>query len=401
MDKFLSNRINTLAESETLAMMRMSRELMAKGHDVISLAVGEPDFNTPEDIKDAAIQAINDNFTHYTPVSGIPELRQAICRKLKRDNELEYKPENIVVSTGAKQSLYNTMMCLVNPGDEVIVPCPYWVSYKEIIKMAEGKAVYLEAGINQDFKITPSQLEKAITPKTKVIIYSSPCNPSGSVYTKEELEQIAIVLKNHPNIFIISDEIYENINFTGVHYSIANFDYIKDRVIIVNGVSKGFAMTGWRLGYIAAPAFIAKACDKLQGQVTSGTNSITQKAAIVALDTNPSTSVDIKNMITAFKQRRDNALKMLSEIPGIKTNTPQGAFYILPDVSYYYGKKHGDNIIKDGQDLCDYLLQNYYIALVPGQAFGSPNTVRLSYATSMERLEEAIKRFSAGLKNLS
>lgn len=401
MNEFLSNRINSLAESETLAMMRMSRELMAKGHDVISLAVGEPDFNTPEDIKVAAIQAINDNFTHYTPVSGIPELRQAVCRKLKRDNGLDYKPENIVVSTGAKQSIYNAMLCLVNPGDEVIVPCPYWVSYKEIVRLAEGKAVYLEADIKQDFKLSASQLEKAITPKTKAIIYSSPCNPSGSVYTKEELEQLALVLKKYPNIYIISDEIYENINFTGVHNSIAEFDYIKDRVIIVNGVSKGFAMTGWRLGYIAAPAFIAKACDKLQGQVTSGTNSITQKAAVVALDTDPSSSADIKNMLSAFKQRRDNALNMLAQIPGIKTNTPQGAFYILPDVSYYYGKKNADNIIKDGQCLCDYLLQNYYIALVPGQAFGSPNTVRLSYATSMDRLEEAIKRFSAGLLSLT
>ncbi len=401
MNEFLSNRINSLAESETLAMMRMSRELMAKGHDVISLAVGEPDFNTPEDIKVAAIQAINDNFTHYTPVSGIPELRQAVCRKLKRDNGLDYKPENIVVSTGAKQSIYNAMLCLVNPGDEVIVPCPYWVSYKEIVRLAEGKAVYLEADIKHDFKITASQLEKAITPKTKAIIYSSPCNPSGSVYTKEELEQLALVLKKYPNIYIISDEIYENINFTGVHNSIAEFDYIKDRVIIVNGVSKGFAMTGWRLGYIAAPAFIAKACDKLQGQVTSGTNSITQKAAVVALDTDPSSSADIENMLSAFKQRRDNALNMLAQIPGIKTNTPQGAFYILPDVSYYYGKKNADNIIKDGQCLCDYLLQNYYIALVPGQAFGSPNTVRLSYATSMDRLEEAIKRFSAGLLSLT
>lgn len=401
MNEFLSNRINSLAESETLAMMRMSRELMAKGRDVISLAVGEPDFNTPEDIKVAAIQAINDNFTHYTPVSGIPELRQAVCRKLKRDNGLDYKPENIVVSTGAKQSIYNAMLCLVNPGDEVIVPCPYWVSYKEIVRLAEGKAVYLEADIKHDFKITASQLEKAITPKTKAIIYSSPCNPSGSVYTKEELEQLALVLKKYPNIYIISDEIYENINFTGVHNSIAEFDYIKDRVIIVNGVSKGFAMTGWRLGYIAAPAFIAKACDKLQGQVTSGTNSITQKAAVVALDTDPSSSADIENMLSAFKQRRDNALNMLAQIPGIKTNTPQGAFYILPDVSYYYGKKNADNIIKDGQCLCDYLLQNYYIALVPGQAFGSPNTVRLSYATSMDRLEEAIKRFSAGLLSLT
>lgn len=401
MNEFLSNRINSLAESETLAMMRMSRELMAKGHDVISLAVGEPDFNTPEDIKVAAIQAINDNFTHYTPVSGIPELRQAVCRKLKRDNGLDYKPENIVVSTGAKQSIYNAMLCLVNPGDEVIVPCPYWVSYKEIVRLAEGKAVYLEADIKQDFKLSASQLEKAITPKTKAIIYSSPCNPSGSVYTKEELEQLALVLKKYPNIYIISDEIYENINFTGVHNSIAEFDYIKDRVIIVNGVSKGFAMTGWRLGYIAAPAFIAKACDKLQGQVTSGTNSITQKAAVVALDTDPSSSADIENMLSAFKQRRDNALNMLAQIPGIKTNTPQGAFYILPDVSYYYGKKNADNIIKDGQCLCDYLLQNYYIALVPGQAFGSPNTVRLSYATSMDRLEEAIKRFSAGLLSLT
>ena len=400
MDASLSQRINLLAESETLAMSRVSRELSAKGFDVINLSVGEPDFNTPDNIKAAAIEAINDNFTHYPPVSGIPELRQAICRKFKRDNNLDYKPENIVVSTGAKQSIYNTIMCLINPGDEVIIPCPYWVSYKEIVKLAEGKAVYIDAPIEQNFKITPQQLESAITDKTKTIIYSSPCNPSGSVYTKNELESLALVLKKYPDIFIISDEIYENIIFSGSHYSIANFDYLKDRVIIVNGVSKGFAMTGWRLGYIAAPVFIAKACDKLQGQVTSGANSITQKAAVVALDTNPTTSSDIQNMVSAFKERRDMALKLLNQIPGLITNTPQGAFYILPDVSYYYGKKAENKIIENGQVLCDYLLQNYYIALVPGQAFGSPKTVRLSYATSMAKLVEAIDRLKKGLDNL-
>jgi len=400
MDASLSQRINLLAESETLAMSRVSRELSAKGFDVINLSVGEPDFNTPDNIKAAAIEAINDNFTHYPPVSGIPELRQAICRKFKRDNNLDYKPENIVVSTGAKQSIYNTIMCLINPGDEVIIPCPYWVSYKEIVKLAEGKAVYIDAPIEQNFKITPQQLESAITDKTKTIIYSSPCNPSGSVYTKNELESLALVLKKYPDIFIISDEIYENIIFSGSHYSIANFDYLKDRVIIVNGVSKGFAMTGWRLGYIAAPVFIAKACDKLQGQVTSGANSITQKAAVVALDTNPTTSSDIQNMVSAFKERRDMALKLLNQIPGLITNTPQGAFYILPDVSYYYGKKAENKIIENGQVLCDYLLQNYYIALVPGQAFGSPKTVRLSYATSMAKLIEAIDRLKKGLDNL-
>jgi aspartate aminotransferase len=400
MDASLSQRINLLAESETLAMSRVSRELSAKGFDVINLSVGEPDFNTPDNIKAAAIEAINDNFTHYPPVSGIPELRQAICRKFKRDNNLDYKPENIVVSTGAKQSIYNTIMCLINPGDEVLIPCPYWVSYKEIVKLAEGKAVYIDAPIEQNFKITPQQLESAITDKTKTIIYSSPCNPSGSVYTKNELESLALVLKKYPDIFIISDEIYENIIFSGSHYSIANFDYLKDRVIIVNGVSKGFAMTGWRLGYIAAPVFIAKACDKLQGQVTSGANSITQKAAVVALDTNPTTSSDIQNMVSAFKERRDMALKLLNQIPGLITNTPQGAFYILPDVSYYYGKKAENKIIENGQVLCDYLLQNYYIALVPGQAFGSPKTVRLSYATSMAKLIEAIDRLKKGLDNL-
>jgi len=400
MEKNLSTRINALAESETLAMMRVSRELTAQGHDVISLAVGEPDFNTPDNIKEAAIEAINNNFTHYTPVAGIAELRQAICRKLKRDNNLDYKPEQIVVSTGAKQSIYNTMMCLVNPGDEVIMPSPYWVSYKEIVKLAEGVAVYLDATIEQDFKITPKQLEQAITPKTKLIIYSSPCNPSGSVYSHEELEALAIVIKNNPGIYVITDEVYENINFKGKHHTIAGFDFIKDRVIIVNGVSKGFAMTGWRLGYIAAPAFIAMACDKLQGQVTSGTNSITQKAAIVALDTDPQTSTDLKKMLAAFRDRRDKALELLRRIPGVKTNTPQGAFYILPDISFYYGKKYNDIIIRNGADMCDYLLKNHLIALVPGEAFGSPATIRLSYATSMDRLTEAIIRLEKGLLEL-
>ncbi|HRS53449.1 MAG TPA: pyridoxal phosphate-dependent aminotransferase [Bacteroidales bacterium] len=400
MKSHLSNRINELAESETLAMMRISRELINKGYDVISLAIGEPDFDTPEPIKQAAIEAINNNFTHYTPVSGIIELRQAICRKLLRDNNLEYKPENIVVSTGAKQAIYNVIMCLVNPGDEVIIPSPYWVSYKEIIKLSEGKAIYIDTDIENDFKITTEQLEAAITPKTKMIIYSSPCNPSGSVYTKSELEAIALVLKKYPSIYIVSDEIYENINFTGEHYSIANFEYIKDRVILVNGVSKSFAMTGWRVGYIAAPSFVAQACDKLQGQVTSCTNSIAQKAAIAALDTDPKKSIELKSMLLAFKERRDIALKMLNEIPNIKTNIPQGAFYILPDVSYYFGKIYNDKIIHDANELCDYLLQNFYIALVPGDAFGNPKTVRISYAISKDRLVEAISRLKKGLNEL-
>ncbi|MEI6061504.1 MAG: pyridoxal phosphate-dependent aminotransferase [Bacteroidota bacterium] len=398
---YLSDRINLLAESETLAMTRRSRELRAQGFDVINLSIGEPDFNTPEHVKEAAKEAIDQNFSHYTPVPGYPELRQAIARKLKRDNGLDYSFDQIVVSTGAKQSLANAILCLVNPGEEVLIPAPYWVSYKEIIKLAGAKGVFIEGGIQADFKVTPEQVEKAITPATKLFIFSSPCNPSGTVYTYEELEAFAAVFARHPQVFVISDEIYENINFTGIHHSIASFAAIFDRVIVINGLSKGFAMTGWRLGYMAANKDIAKACDKLQGQITSGACSITQRAAIIAMDTNPAESDDIKRMVDAFKYRRDLAISLLQEVPGIRLNVPDGAFYLFPEITSYFGKSTGDRVILSGSDLCDYLLDTAFVAIVPGAAFGSPECIRISYATSEDSLREAIRRISVALSKLN
>ncbi len=397
----LSDRIKKLSESETLAMTRKAWDLQAQGKDVISLSIGEPDFNTPEFIKDAAKKALDENYTHYTPVPGYQELREAVCKKLKRDNNLDYKPENIVVSTGAKQSLANTVLSLVNPGEEVIVPTPYWVSYIPIIKLAEGKAVFITAAIENDFKITPEQVEAAITDKTKIFMFNSPCNPSGSVYNKEELKNIAEVISSHKNIFVISDEIYEHINFVGKHESFAQFDFIKDKVITVNGLSKCFAMTGWRLGYIAAPIEIAQACNKLQGQITSGTCSISQRAAIKALEADPSKVKELKQMLTAFKERRDLVLELLKDIPGVKTNVPEGAFYVFPDVSYYFGKSKGKTIINNSKDLCMYLLNKIFVSLVPGEAFGNPNCIRLSYATSKENIIEAIKRIKNALSELN
>lgn len=393
----ISNRVNLLSESETLAMARMSRELKAQGYDVISLSLGEPDFNTPDHIKQAANKAIEGNFTFYTPVNGYLDLREAICQKLKKDNQLNFHPDQIVVSTGAKQSIANVVMSLVNPGEEVIIPAPYWVSYKEIIKLAEAKAVYVNADIKNDFKITPQQLEKAITPKTKLFIFSSPCNPTGSVYTKEELKALALVFAKHKNLYIISDEIYEHINFGGKHESIAQFEEIRERVIIINGVSKAFAMTGWRIGYSASSLEIAKACNKLQGQITSGTCSIAQKASIAALTGDMGS---VKKMLVSFQERRDLVVKLLKEIPGIKTNNPQGAFYVFPDVSSYFGKSDGTNIIKNAPELCDYLLKKVFVALVPGDAFGDPNCIRISYATSNNLLIEAIKRIKNALSEL-
>lgn len=398
----LSDRINRLSESETLAMSRISNELKSKGIDVINLSIGEPDFNTPDFIKEAAKKAIDENWTHYTPVPGYMDLRKAICEKFKRDNGLDYTPDQVVVSTGAKHTIANIMLCIVNPGDEVIVPTPYWVSYKEIIKLAEGKAVFINAGIENDFKVTPEQVEKAITPKTKVFIFSTPCNPSGSVYSSKELIEIAKVFEKHKHIYIISDEIYELINFAGKHASMASYEPIKERVITVNGLSKGYAMTGWRLGYLAAAKTIAAACDKIQGQFTSGTNSIAQRAAIAALKADPAIT---KDMVVKFKERRDLLIKLLKDIPGIKTNTPQGAFYVFPDVSYYYGKKHETEEgnqkktkeIKDGNDLCMYLLYTAHVALVAGSAFGDENCVRFSYATSNEKLIEAVNRIKKAL----
>jgi len=396
----LSNRINYLSESETLAMARKSRELKARGHQVINLSLGEPDFNTPDYIKNAAKKAIDDNFTFYPPVAGYTDLRDAICLKLKRDNNLDYKCEQIVVSTGAKQSIANVVLCLVNPGDEVILPSPYWVSYKEIVKVAEGKMVPVQATIAQNFKVTAEQIEHAITPRTKLMIFSSPCNPTGSVYTKEELKAIAEVIARHPGIYVIADEIYEHINFIGKHESLAQFGFVKDQVIVVNGVSKGFAMTGWRIGYIAAPPAIAKACDKIQGQFTSGTCSIAQRAALEAIGKDPHTP-ELLHMQQAFRERRDLLLELLGGIPGMKLNHPDGAFYIFPDISYYFGKSHGKTKIENANDLCMYLLNTVYVATVPGDAFGDPNCVRFSYATSKENLTEAVKRIKEALGKLT
>jgi len=389
-----------LSESETLAMTRKSRELKARGYDVINLSIGEPDFNTPEFIKDAAHAAIDQNKTHYPPVPGVPELRDAVVRKLKRDNGLDYNADQIIVSGGAKHSIANAMLCLVNKGDEVIVPAPYWVSYKEIIKLAEGVPVVVETSIDNDFKITPEQLESAITPKSKVLIYSSPCNPTGSVYTKEELEALARIIDKHKDIYVLSDEIYELIRFEGTHESIAQFDFIRDRVIIINGVSKGFAMTGWRVGYLAAPPEIAKACDKLQGQVTSGTCSISQYASIAAMECDPATNEEVKKMVETFDERRQLVYGLLEQIPGFRNNMPDGAFYFFPNVKEYFGKTFGDEVINNSSDLCMYLLNHAHVALVPGDAFGNPNCIRISYATSKKLLITAIARISEALAEL-
>ena len=395
----LSNRINYLSESETLAMARKCRELKAKGHEVINLSLGEPDFYTPDYIKAAAKKAIDDNFTFYSPVAGFADLREGICHKLKRDNNLTYTPDQIVVSTGAKQSIANVVLILVNPGEEVVLPAPYWVSYKEIVKVAEGKSVFIPACVDQEFKITPAQLESAITPKTKLIIFSSPCNPTGAVYTKEELKGIAGVLKKFPQVYLIADEIYEHINFVGHHESIAQFDFIKDQVILVNGVSKGFAMTGWRIGYIAAQKEIATACDKLQGQFTSGACSIAQRAALEAVTVDPDTE-DLRKMKKAFRERRDLMLKLLGEIPGMKLNHPDGAFYLFPDISYYFGKSDGKTTIENANDLSMYILNKVYVASVPGDAFGDPNCIRFSYATSKENLIAAAQKIKSALSAL-
>lgn len=398
MNQNLSDRINHLSESQTLAMARISRELIAQGKDVISLSIGEPDFDTPEFIKNAAKKAIDENYTHYTPVPGYQELRLAISNKFKRDNNLDYSPEQIVVSTGAKHALTNLALSILNPGDEVLIPTPFWVSYMEMIKIAEATPVIIQTNIENDFKVTPSQIEESITSKTRMIWFSTPCNPSGSVYTKEELKAIAELIAKHPNILIVSDEIYEHINFLSKHESIAQFDFIKDQVITVNGVSKGFAMTGWRIGYIAAPKWIADGCTKMQGQFTSGTCSIAQKAAQAALEADPSVVDDMRE---AFKKRRDLVLSLMKEIPGIKINEPKGAFYVFPDVTNFFGKSDGETTIKDANDLTMFLLNKALIALVSGDAFGNPDCIRLSYATSEDILREAISRMKTALATLN
>jgi aspartate aminotransferase len=394
----LSDRINKISESQTIAMARKSRELKANGIDIISLSLGEPDFNTPDVIKEAAKKAIDDNFSYYTHVSGYLELREAICKKFKRDNGLDYSPDEIVVSTGAKQSIANAVLCIVNPGDEVIIPAPFWVSYLEILKLAEGKPVMIDTTIESDFKMSPEQLEKSITSKTRLIMLSTPCNPTGSVYNREELKALAQVIIKYPELYIISDEIYEHINFIGGHQSFAQFDFIKERVITINGVSKGFAMTGWRGGIMAAPKWIAQACDKIQGQFTSATSSITQKAMHKAMELDFDTY--IKPMRDAFLKRRDLVLSLMKDIPGLKTNVPQGAFYVYPEVSYYFGKKYKEYLILNATDLTLYLLDEGHLALVPGAAFGEDRYIRFSYATNEENLIEALKRMKDALSKL-
>ena len=394
MDTRLSDRINNMATSATLAMAAKARELKEAGKDIIGLSLGEPDFTVPEFVKEAAIQAVEDNYHAYTPVDGYGDLKAAIIQKFERDNQLVYQPAQIVVSTGAKQSLANLAQVLLNEGDEVILPAPYWVSYSDISKVAGGVPVVVPTSIESDFKITPAQLEAAITPKTKMIIYSSPCNPSGSVYSKEELRALADVLVKHPQIIVISDEIYEHINFTSGHASMAAFDDMYDRTVTVNGVSKAFAMTGWRIGYIGAPAWIARACNKMQGQVTSGANCIAQRATIAALEASPSR---IQYMIDAFHNRRELILGLLAEIPGFKCNVPEGAFYVFPDVSYYFGKTLGETTINSASDMAIYLLEHAGVATVTGEAFGDPNCIRISYAASEDDIKKAMKRIKEAL----
>ncbi|MDG5490099.1 pyridoxal phosphate-dependent aminotransferase [Psychroserpens sp. SPM9] len=385
----LSERVLNMATSATLAMAAKARELKAEGKDIIGLSLGEPDFNTPDFIKDAAIQAINDNYNSYTPVDGYVELKDAIITKFKRDNNLNYQRSQIVVSTGAKQALANIAAVLLNKGDEVILPCPYWVSYSDIVKLNEGIPVEVKTSIENDFKLTPQQLEAAITPKTKMIWYSSPCNPSGSVYSQDELRALADVLQKYPNIIVVSDEIYEHINFIGGHASMAQFDDMFDRTVTVNGVSKAFAMTGWRIGYIGAPETIARACNKMQGQITSGANCIAQRAVITALNESPSR---VQFMIDEFKARRELILDLLSAIEGFKTNVPEGAFYVFPNVSYFFGKTLKGQLIENATDFSLYLLEHANVATVTGAAFGNPDCIRISYAASQEQIIEAIKR---------
>ena len=394
MQEQLSNRINNLATSQTLAMAAKARELRAEGKDIIGLSLGEPDFNTPDFIKQAAIQAINDNYNSYTPVDGYVELKEAIINKFKRDNDLTYDLSQIVVSTGAKQSLANVAMVLLNPGDEVILPCPYWVSYAEIVKLAEGVPVEVPTSVETDFKMTPEQLEAAITPKTKMIWYSSPCNPSGMVYSKEELRGLADVLKKHPDIVIVSDEIYEHINFVGGHASMAQFEDMYDRVVTVNGVSKAFAMTGWRIGYIGAPTWIARACNKMQGQITSGANCIAQRAVIKALEAPVS---EISYMVDTFKKRRKLIIDLLNTIEGFVTTEPQGAFYVFPNVSHFFGKTIKGHKIENATDFSMFLLEEALVATVTGDAFGNPDCIRISYAASESQIEEAMKRIKSVL----
>ncbi len=393
----LSKRLDFFAESKTLKMAKLSRELSAKGVDVINLTLGEPDFATPSHIINAAKKAMDDGFTKYPPVAGYLDLKQAICQKFKTDNNLDYSPDQIVVSTGAKQSIMNVILSVVNPGDEVVIPTPYWVSYSEMVKFAEGIPVLVDATVEQNYKVSAAQIEAAITPKTKLFMFSSPCNPSGSIWSKQELSELAEVLKKYPEIYIISDEIYEHINFIGKHESIAQFDYLKERVIIINGVSKGFAMTGWRLGYIGASKEIAQACEKIQGQFTSGANSISQRATLAALTSDLKPTYDMQ---LAYHRRRDLVVNLSKEIKGFTCNVPDGAFYLFPDVRSYFGKSDGNTKIENADDLCMYLLDNAHVSLVSGDAFGTDTCIRISFATADEKLIEAFARMKIALDKL-
>lgn len=400
MNNFLSERITKMSESATLAMTKKSREMKAQGIDVINLSIGEPDFFVPDFIKAAAKKAVDDNFSFYPPVAGYPQLRQAISAKLKRDNNLDYAPEQIVVSTGAKQAICNVFLACLNEGDEVIVPAPYWVSYTELIKLAGGVPVYIPTTLETDFKVTPEQIEKYITPRTKAFIFCSPNNPSGMLYTNEELKGIAKMFDKHKGILIVSDEIYELINFEGKTSSIGTCPEVKDRTITINGLSKAFAMPGWRLGYSAAPLEIAKAIEKVQGQVTSGANAIAQIASVTALQVEPDKCEDLQKMKKAFNERRDYVVERLKKIEGFRPNMPQGAFYVFPDVTKIYGKSDGETVINNDSDLCLYILNKAQVALVPGSAFGDPNCIRFSYATSMENLKKAMDRIETAISKL-
>lgn len=393
----LSNRLNRLAPSATLAMSQKSSEMKAQGIDVINMSVGEPDFNTPDHIKQAAKLAIDENYSRYSPVPGYSDLRQAIARKLERENQLHYTPNEILVSNGAKQSVCNTVMALINPGDEVIIPAPYWVSYPQMVKLAGGEPVIVNAGFEQDFKMTPEQLEAAITPKTRMLILCSPSNPTGSVYSKDELEGLAEVIKRHDDLFVLADEIYEHINYIGKHESIAQFPDMKERAIIVNGVSKAYAMTGWRIGYIAAPEWIVKGCNKLQGQYTSGPCSVSQRAAIEAY---VASQACVEEMRQAFERRRDLIVELAKDIPGLEVNVPQGAFYLFPKCSSFYGKSNGERTINNSTDLAMYLLEVGHVATVGGDAFGDPDCFRMSYATSDDNIREAMRRIKMVLAKL-
>lgn len=394
----LSSLLQRFNEPETLKMAKLGRELRAKGFDITDLSLGEPDFDTPDHIKTAAKKAIDENYSHYTPVAGYPDLREAVCAKLKRDNNLEYTPDQVIVSTGAKQSIFNTVMSIVDQGDEVIIPTPYWVTYSEIVRMAGGVVKFVNTSIKNGYKITPEELETAITERSKLFMFSSPCNPSGAVYSKAELTALAEVFRKYPAIFIMSDEIYEFINYDGEHQSIAQFDFLKDRVILVNGLSKAYAMTGWRLGYIAAHTAIARACEKIQGQVTSGTNAVTQRAAIAALtgDMKPT-----EMMIAEFTKRRARVMDLVKELPGIECSEPEGAFYVFPKVNSYFGKSDGEDKIENADDLCMYLLNKAHVSTVTGKAFGETNCIRVSFANSLENIEKGFEKIRLALAKLS